>query len=63
MTITVKYQGKTYVCKGKTETAEESADWIETDTPMAGFRGDLVDGGILVLGKDAANRAVYILND
>ena len=69
MTVTVKYQGKTYVYKAnapKDMTAKElgaklSSALVTGD--IAGFSKELVDGGILVLGKEAANRAVYILND
>ena len=62
--IHIMYQGKRHVTMpsklSASEASEELGHGLKSDSPLA---FDLAVGGILVLGKEAAQKAAYLVKD
>jgi len=63
--ITVIIDGNTYMSKKNDEVDKETAseDFYDIAGSMDSFKMELEDGRILVLGKDAIQRAQMIFSD
>jgi hypothetical protein len=61
MHIEIDYKGKTYVSKEMEEvTMQEAVDAVwENFSELSKFRMELVEGGLLLLGRDAIQSCAF----